>query len=364
MTKSDESDRRFLRRAVHLAGKGRGRVHPNPQVGCVIVRGGRVVGEGWHAQFGGAHAEPTALKQAGSKAKGSTAYVTLEPCCYQGKTPPCTEALIAAGVSRVVASLKDPNPRVAGRGFARLRKAGIRVTAGLLQEEASVLIAEFVFWLKHRRPRVILKAAASLDGRIETASKQSKWITSAQARAASRRMRGDVDAILTGVDTVIADDPRLTASRGRSPLRVILDSRLRSPRSARVFSGNTPTLVATSAAPKAAVSGRSNVAWLKIPRKRNGLDLKTLLKRLADLGVARLLIEGGSKIHSSFLDAGLVDEIRLFLSPQLIGGESARTFYEGRGARDLSDSLRLQNPTVKKIGPDFLISGALRRGAR
>lgn len=350
------NEERFMRRALSLARRGRGKVSPNPMVGCVLVKGGRVVGEGWHARFGGPHAEPRALKAAGKRARGATAYVTLEPCCYHGKTPPCTAALTQAGVRRVVAGARDPNPRVSGRGLAALRRAGIRTQLGLLAKEAAALYRPFSVFIRQRRPYVILKAAASLDGRIETASGQSKWITSPEARALSRRMRSEVDAILVGVETVKADDPRLTASGGRNPVRIILDSKLRAPRNARVFRGPGRAIVATAVS----FNGRRplpRVDHLRIPRRKGGLDLGFLLRRLAAQGIGTLLIEGGSAVHTSFLEADLVDELRLFMAPRLIGGAGARSFFEGRGFRRLSRSLSLTDVRVRTIGGDLLVTG-------
>ena len=356
MTKTDDIDKRYMRRAFALAAKGRGGTHPNPMVGCVLVRGGKVVGSGWHRRFGGPHAEPQALKIAGPRARGATAYVTLEPCCYFGKTPPCTEALIKAGVRRVVAAMTDPNPLVSGKGFAKLRRAGIAVTRGVLKEEALELNRVFVHWIKKKRPYVILKAGASLDGRIETSAQESKWITSPEARRVSRGMRGEVDAILAGVGTVLADDPRLTAGAGRHPLRVILDSRLRASADAKVFRGPGRALVATAAPGGSA----AHADCLRLPRaKKGGIDLRALLKELARRGVSSLLVEGGSAVHTSFLEAGLVDEVHLFLAPCLIGGRKARSFFEGTGFRRLRSALKLSKLAFRRAGPDLLVTGRI-----
>ncbi len=360
MSSFSRIDTRYMRRALALAEKGRAGTHPNPMVGCILVRGGKIIGTGWHKKVGGPHAEPQALKRAGRRAKGSTAYVTLEPCCYFGKTPPCTEALIQAGVRRVVAAMKDPNPLVAGKGFGRLRRAGINVTQGVLRKDARELNRVFTHWIEKKRPYVILKAAASLDGRIETSAKESKWITSSAARAESRRMRGEVDAILVGIGTVLADDPRLTAPSGRHPLRVILDTRLRAPKRAKVFRGPGRTLVATAARTNGCMPG-PNVSYLKLSRsKKGGLDLKGLLRALAKKGVASLLVEGGSAVHTAFIEAGLVDEVRLFLSPRLIGGAGARSFFEGAGFRTLRASLKLTDTKVRLVGEDILVTGRPR----
>jgi diaminohydroxyphosphoribosylaminopyrimidine deaminase/5-amino-6-(5-phosphoribosylamino)uracil reductase len=352
-----QADEKFMRRALQLAERGRGKVHPNPMVGCVLVRNGRIVGSGWHTHFGGPHAEPGALKQAGSRARGATAYVTLEPCCYFGKTPACTEALIAAGIKRVVAATTDPNPRVAGKGLRRLRAHGIKTVLGLMREEALALNRPFWNLMQKKRPYVILKAAASLDGRIETASGQSKWITSAAARAVSRRMRSQVDAILVGADTVIRDNPRLTASGGRHPLRIVLDSRLRTPPRAKVYTGPGQACVATTKAPNGRVA-KDN--FIRLKRRSGGLDLKALLLELGRRGVACLLVEGGPKVHTSFLEANLVDEVALFIAPKLIGGSKARSFYEGAGVKSLPKASRLKNVSYEVVGDDLLVRGRVR----
>ncbi|MFH1723921.1 MAG: bifunctional diaminohydroxyphosphoribosylaminopyrimidine deaminase/5-amino-6-(5-phosphoribosylamino)uracil reductase RibD [Elusimicrobiota bacterium] len=378
------ADARFMRRALTLAGRGLGRVSPNPMVGCVLVKGGRVVAEGWHRRFGGPHAEPDALRRAGARARGATVYINLEPCCYRGKTPPCTEALIRAGVRRVVAAMTDPNPKVSGKGLATLRRAGIAVTTGVLEDEARALNRAFATWVTRKRPYVILKAATSLDGRIETSARRSKWITSPEARALSRRMRAGVDAILVGVGTVLADDPHLTASpegsgarphtklrggRGaaspegrRDPIRVILDSRLRIPLRSKALTGPGRAIIATAVAPNGRVAASEAVHCIRVPRRKGGLDLRALLKKLAAEGIASLLVEGGSRVHTAFLEAGLVDELRLFMAPRLIGGAAARTFFEGRGFRTLDASPRLAEIDVRRVGPDLLVTGRITKG--
>lgn len=329
------ADERFMRRALALAARGR-RVSPNPMVGCVLVKGGRVVGEGWHRRAGGPHAEPQALALAGARARGATAYVNLEPCArYHGKrTPACAESLARAGVRRVVAGVPDPNPRVRGRGLALLRRSGVAVRLGVLASEAAELNRAFAVFAREGRPWVTLKAASTLDGRIEDASGESKWLTSPAARALGRKMRREHDAVLVGSGTVLADDPRLSG-----PLKVVLDARGRVSRRARLF--RTP--------------GKA----LLLSSKALG-GLRGVLKALAKHGVGRLFVEGGSAVHSSFLDAGLVDEVRLFLAPRLTGGAKARSFYEGRG-RTLARSLDLEAVTVKRVGPDILLTGRVKR---
>ncbi|MBI4346534.1 MAG: bifunctional diaminohydroxyphosphoribosylaminopyrimidine deaminase/5-amino-6-(5-phosphoribosylamino)uracil reductase RibD, partial [Elusimicrobia bacterium] len=339
----------FMRRALALARRGIPEASPNPFVGCVLVKGGRVVGEGWHARYGEAHAEPQALRRAGRRARGATAYVTLEPCCHTAKkTPPCCPALIAAGIKRVVAGCLDPNPPVSGRGLRQLRAAGIRAELGPLREECSALTRPFAVRLKKRRPYVILKAAASLDGRTQDVRGRSKWITSPEARREGHRLRASVDAILVGIGTVLADDPSLTAhGRGREPLRVVLDSRLRIPPKARVLRGDAATVVFCARKDERKGPRRGTAVVRRVARRAGGLDLREVLAALLELGVGTVLVEGGPRVHAAFLEAGLVDEVRWFLAPALLDG------------LPLSEARRLRNASVFPVGPDFVVSGFL-----
>lgn len=346
-----------MRRALALAARGRN-VSPNPMVGCVLLKAGRIIGSGFHRRAGGPHAEPQALARAGARARGATAFVNLEPCApYPGKrTPSCADALIRAGVRRVVAAMPDPNPAVRGRGLALLRRAGVRVEAGLLAPEARALNRPFAVFARERRPWVTLKAAATLDGRMEDSARRSRWITSPEARALARRLRAAHDAVLVGSGTVLADNPRLWAP-GARPLKVVLDGRGRVRPNARLFKTPGPVLVISARARRDLPRGAQ---CLCLPSRGGRFSPSSVLRALAHRGVGRLFIEGGSAVHSSFLDAGLVDEVFLFLAPRLLGGASARSFYEGRG-RALSKSLDLGELSVRRIGPDLLVSGAVRR---
>ncbi|MBI3300324.1 MAG: bifunctional diaminohydroxyphosphoribosylaminopyrimidine deaminase/5-amino-6-(5-phosphoribosylamino)uracil reductase RibD [Elusimicrobia bacterium] len=342
-----------MRRTLALAARGRA-VSPNPMVGCVLVKGGRVIASDFHRRAGGPHAESRVLARAGARARGATAYVNLEPCApYRGKrTPSCAEALARAGVRRVVAAMPDPNPAVRGRGFALLRRAGVRVSSGLLSAEARALNRPFEVYAREGRPWVTLKAAATLDGRMSDGAGRSRWITSAPARALSRRWRGEHDAVLVGSGTVLADDPRLSAPGGRT-LKVVLDGRGRVSPRARLFKTPGPVLLVSARRPRT------------LPRGAECLTLadrspRSLLRALAKRGVGRLFVEGGSAVHSAFLDAGLVDEVRLFLAPRLVGGRAAPTFYEGRG-RTLPRALTLETPAVRRVGTDLLVSGLVKR---
>lgn len=337
------NDAFFMKRALTLASKGK-QAWPNPKVGCVLVKNGRVVGEGWHKKAGEPHAEPQALAMAGAKAKGATAYVNLEPCCgHPGKrTPPCADRLIAAGVKRVVFSIEDPNPGVAGKGMRQLRKAGVKVLAGVLEREGAALNAPFLRVMRDKRPYVILKSALSLDGKAAAVGGASKWITSPAARKAGHALRARVDAILTGVGTILADDPRLTAhGAGRDPRPVILDTRLRTPRRARVL--RSRPLIYT-----ASTKTLTGAEVVRVPRKGGRLDLKAVLADLAKRKIGTLLLEGGPTIHASFLAAGAVDEVYAFVSPKLLAG-----------TRDPNAAPTLKAPRLTRMGPDFLFFGRL-----
>ena len=330
MTRAD--DIRFLRRAMALAARAEARnVSPNPRVGCVIVIGGRVIGEGTHSRFGAPHAEALALKKVGPKAKGATAYTTLEPCAnFAGKkTPSCAQALLDAGVRRVVFPSLDPHPKISGRGAALLRRAGVRVDLiGSLQGEAEALNRGFFSRMRRNRPWVILKTALSLDGKASATSGRSRWITGPKARAAVHDLRAGMDAVAVGAGTVIADDPALTAhGAGPDPLRVVFAGRRSLPTNARIFDGTVSTVVYR----------------IKKPR-----DLRGALRDLSANGIGTLLLEGGPKLHASFLRAGFIDEVRVFLAPKLLSG-----------ATDPNRAPRLRASRWEKLGDDWLVSGTL-----
>jgi diaminohydroxyphosphoribosylaminopyrimidine deaminase / 5-amino-6-(5-phosphoribosylamino)uracil reductase len=334
------ADERYMRQALALAMRGQGAVEPNPMVGCVLVRGGRVVGDGWHRKFAGPHAEVEALRAAAGRARGATAYVTLEPCCHFGKTPPCTDALIAAGVSRVVAAMRDPFPKVRGRGQRLLRAAGIDVRMGLCEAEAMRLNGPYLKRQKTGRPWVILKWAQSLDGKIATRTGDSKWISGEASRTVAHEIRGYVDAVIVGVGTVLADDPLLTCRHGRprrAATRVVLDPHLRTPAGARLVktARQAPTLIVTdrrlmeSAALQRLVRGGAEVIGL--PAARGRFELGTLLDELGAWGMTNVMVEGGGKTLGAFWDAGLADEAVVFVAPRLIGGAEARSALSGVG---------------------------------
>ncbi|TWT46201.1 Riboflavin biosynthesis protein RibD [Phycisphaerae bacterium RAS1] len=345
-----DSDAAFMGRALTLARRGLGRVEPNPMVGCVIVRHGRIIAEGWHRRFGGPHAEVEALRACHENPRGATAYVTLEPCCYFGKTPPCTDALLAAGIRRVVAAAKDPNPRVAGRGLRILRKAGVEVRLGVLESEAVALNAPFFKLLKTGRPWVILKWGQSLDGRIATRSGDSKWITDAAMRSHAHRVRGRLDAIIVGVGTVLTDDPLLTCRVGpvlRTATRVMLDSRLRTPPSAQVVrtAGRVSTWIFCGGSAPARRRSRLEKAGCRVTpvrSKRGGLSLPAVLDALGQAAMTNVLVEGGGKLLGEFVDQRLADEFHVYVAPRLIGGAKACGALSARGPQRVSESLSLR----------------------
>lgn len=366
----------FMRRALRLAQRGRGCTSPNPMVGAVLVRGGRVVGEGWHQRAGGPHAEVEALetaRQAGRSARGATLYVTLEPCCTTGRTPPCTEAIIRAGIRRVVVAATDPNPAHAGRGFEVLRQAGIRVETGVLAEPAERLNWAFNYWVAHRRPAVTVKAAMTLDGKLADAQGHSQWITGEVARAHAMRLRAAHDAVLVGVNTVLADDPALTL---RTPQlrqrlhpwrRLILDPRARTPLAARVLQPEVHTetvVVVGPAAPRPrrlALAARA-VVW-EAPWGKNGLDLRRLLEWLGEREVTALLVEGGGETQAAFLLQGWAQRVAFFYAPKVLGGGASRRAVAGRGARDWEEVLRLAHPRWRRLGEDWLLEAEVAAGA-
>ena len=353
--------------ALRLARRGLGRTSPNPAVGAVVVRGGRIVGRGFHRRAGGPHAEIFALRAAGRRARGATLYVTLEPCCHTGRTGPCVERVLAAGVARVVVGSKDPNPRVRSKGMARLRRGGVAVDCGLLEAECRELNADFEKFITTGLPFVVLKLAATLDGRIAAASGDARWVTGAAARRRVHEMRNRLDAVIVGSQTVLADDPELTCRirGGRDPLRVVLDGRMRTPRSARVFRSHPQrtrlyTLADRSA--RARALARSGVVVRRGGGDRPG-SLRRVLADLARDGIKSVLIEGGGTLAARALRDGLVDRLALFLAPKLLGAEG-RPAIGALGLRRMTQAIALRDVTVERIGDDLLIDARPRAAAR
>jgi diaminohydroxyphosphoribosylaminopyrimidine deaminase / 5-amino-6-(5-phosphoribosylamino)uracil reductase len=355
----DTAAERFMRLALAEAARGAGRTSPNPAVGAVLVKGGRVVARGHHARAGGPHAEIVALRAAGARARGADLYTTLEPCDHQGRTPPCSLAIVEAGVRRVFAGSYDPNPLVNGRGVARLRAAGVPVVTGVLADECDALNAAWFTFITRRRPFVTLKLAATLDGKVATRSGDSRWVTGPEARAWVHRLRDRVDAVLVGRGTALADDPRLTArlpgGGGRDPLRVVLDTRLELPASLKLFRQRSPapTLVAHASTRRRDLGPR--VELLRCKRGPGGVDLPDLLARLAARGVTHLLVEGGGAVAGALLSAGLVDRLALFLAPAVLG--QGVGWSPGRAPARMTEALRLDGLTVERLGDDLLLTG-------
>jgi len=358
-------DERWMKRALHLAEKGRGRTSPNPMVGAVLVKRGKVVGDGYHARAGEPHAEIVAIKNAGEKVKGATLYLNLEPCTHYGKTPPCVPALIKAGVRRVVVGMEDPNPLVKGRGLVHLKQAGLDVNVGILEKECHRLNEAFCKYIVKHEPFIILKMAATLDGKLATRNGESQWITGEASRRFVHRLRDQVDGVVVGIGTVLKDDPMLTAriKGGRDPYRIVFDSRLRIPENARVvgLSPSKTIVAATEMASQDKIERlqKKGVRVLISDSKSGKVDLKSSLLKLGNLGLMSLLVEGGSQINGSFLDQGLIDKIFLFLSPKLIGDPMAPGIFSGTGVASLKEAVSIKDLKVRKIGEDILLEGYL-----
>jgi diaminohydroxyphosphoribosylaminopyrimidine deaminase/5-amino-6-(5-phosphoribosylamino)uracil reductase len=346
--RSSTRDERWMRRALALAARAAGNTNPNPLVGCVVVRAGRVVGVGFHARAGAPHAEVLALAQAGPRARGATLYVNLEPCAHHGRTPPCAPLLVAAGIRRAVVAHGDPNPLVHGRGLALLRRNGIAVSVGTLAAEARRLNERFLLPFKTGRPFVLLKAALTLDGKIATAGGRSKWITSTEARRTARRLRGLHDGVLVGIGTVLSDDPLLLPQpRARRPFfRIVLDSRFRTPLTSRLVrtARQGPVIVAgVDGHPRRRQAlAAAGVTVLADKGSRGRVRLPWLLRALERQGVRSLMVEGGAEVLGAFLAARLVDEVALFRAPLLLGGRASRPAFGGEDPLDIHDALRLE----------------------
>ena len=348
-------DHALMARALRLAERGAYTTRPNPMVGCVIAHGDEVIGEGWHQCAGGPHAEVFALREAGERARGATAYVTLEPCAHHGRTPPCADALIAAGVARVVAAVRDPFAQVDGAGFARLRAAGIEVASGAMEVQARELNRGFLSRIERGRPWLRVKLAMSLDGRTALANGESRWITGAPARADVQHWRARAGAILTGIGTVLADDPRLTARVPDAdiapPLRVVLDRRLRTPAGANVLDGSVPTLFfhAQDATPDARFS---QVQCEVLPETEGGLSLNAALERLAARGINEVQVEAGPTLAGALFAQGLADEVLLYIAPVFLGSD-ARALMTLPSLTDMADRWRLRVLDECKVGADW-----------
>jgi len=359
-----EFDLECMRRALTLAERARGHTSPNPIVGAVIARRGRIVGEGYHKRAGTPHAEPLAIKDAGKRARGGTLYVTMEPCCTYGRTPPCTDAILRTGLKRVVIATEDPSPKHRKRGVAILRRAGLKVQVGLFKDEATRMNPAYNKWITTGLPLVTLKAAMSLDGKIATRDGESKWITGPEARAFAHKLRAQHDAILVGINTVLRDDPALTVRTAppprRQPLRVVLDSSGRISLRSQLLSDRyrQNTLVITT--PRCGVSKREEIQSrganvLVAPLRGGAVDVRWALRQLGKQEITSILVEGGGEAIASFLEQGLADRIAFFYAPLIIGGNGAASAVAGRGVARLAEALRLKNLSYERIGNDLLV---------
>lgn len=353
-----------MQRALELAAKAKGRTSPNPMVGAVIVRGHRIIAEGFHKKAGAPHAEAVALKKAGAKAKGATMFVTLEPCCHTEKrTPPCTKAIIAAGIKKVIVAANDPNPRVSGKGIRELRAAGIEIETGILRAEAKKLNESFNKFITTKEPFVVLKIAQSLDGKIATAKGESKWITGKNARKHVHQLRNDLDAVLVGIGTVAKDNPSLDCRirGGRNPFRVIVDSGLKISLNSKVLSyDDEKTVIATTrkASQRKIKQLTARGATVLVIKSRAGrVDLKALMKELGRLDITGVMIEGGSDIASSAITSGIVDKVMFFVAPKIVGGTDSITSIGGRSPALLNNAFQLKDLKATAMGKDILIEG-------
>ncbi len=360
-------DEKYMRRALELAKKGAGHVNPNPMVGAVLVKNGRVIGEGCHERFGELHAERNALKNCSESPNGAVLYVTLEPCCHYGKTPPCTEAIIENKIRRVVVGSFDSNPLVAGKGIRILKDAGIGVTEGILQKECDELNRIFFHFMKTGTPYVMMKYAMTMDGKIATYTGASKWITGDTARARVQEDRGRFMAIMAGVGTVLADNPLLTCrlEGKKSPIRIICDTHLRTPFSSALVqtAKEVPVILATACndAEKKDAFVKAGCEVLTLPEKDGGVDLNALMKVLGKRQIDSVLLEGGGTLNFTALKSGIVDRVQAYIAPKLFGGANAKTPVEGKGVALPKEAFRLENPKVLFAGEDIVIESDIVR---
>ncbi|RJX29330.1 MAG: bifunctional diaminohydroxyphosphoribosylaminopyrimidine deaminase/5-amino-6-(5-phosphoribosylamino)uracil reductase RibD [Dethiobacter sp.] len=361
-----DSDERYMWMALDLARQGWGKTNPNPMVGAVVVKGGEVVGTGFHKKAGDRHAEIIALQEAGEKARAATLYTNLEPCCHHGRTPPCTDAIIRSGIRKVVISTIDPNPLVSGRGVRKLQEAGIKVKIGVLEDKARRLNEVFFKYITTKKPFVVVKAAMTLDGKIATSTGKSRWISGEKSRKFVHRLRSMSDGIMVGINTVLQDDPQLTArldvGKGPNPVRVIVDSKGRLPLDSRIVKTalETKTILAVTelASPDKLEALRSSgVEVLTLPSKEGQVDLHELMLALGANEISILLVEGGGTLNYSLLNENIIDKIYFFIAPFLLGGKNAPTPLEGAGINELEESWAVESMEMKQLDNDLLIIG-------
>lgn len=361
-------DREYMELALELARNAEGDTSPNPMVGCVLVRDGKIIGQGWHHKAGEPHAELEAIRDAKNKVRGATAYVTLEPCSHVGRVGPCCVTMARMGIERVVCAMEDPNPKVAGAGIKYLRDNGVQVEVGLCQKEAESLNEKFLFAITHERPFISLKYAMTLDGKIATASGDSQWVTGEAARTKAHYLRKTHDAVLVGVGTVLADNPELTTRlvKGKNALRIVLDSELRTPLTSAVLNEAANTLIFVGENyNKERAQALSQMDWvevLQVPESTPGkLDLQAILKILSERQIRSVLVEGGSQVLGAFKDAGLVDRVYAFVAPKLCGGQDALSAVGGQGVQLMDACLQLEDLEVEQLEADVLITGKVKR---
>lgn len=359
-----------MKRAIEAALLANGRTSPNPMVGAVIVKGGKIVGEGYHKRSGMPHAEINALNAAGRDARDGIMYINLEPCCHQGKTPPCTKSLIKSGLKKVVVGMIDPNPLVSGKGIKELKEAGIQVSIGLLEKECKKLNEVYIKYIVTKTPFVILKVAMSLDGKIATTARESKWITDKLSRERVHLLRDEVDAVMVGIGTVLQDDPNLIVSlkgrRGRNPIRIIIDSQLRIPLNANVLRSDIKSKVIIAATSRADTKKinmlrEKGVDVLITDGDGQKVNLIKLMDELGKMDITSVMIEGGSEINSSALESSIVDKVIFFIAPKIIGGKDGVPAVGGKGFEKLKDSLNIIGVTLDRIGNDVVIEGYLKK---
>ena len=349
-----------MRRAIALARKGGGYVHPNPLVGCVVVKDGGIIAEGYHEKYGEFHAERNALTHCQLETKGASLYVTLEPCCHYGKTPPCTEIIIEKGIRKVYVGILDPNPLVAGKGVKILQDAGIEVEVGLCDDEIREMNKVFLKYITTKRPYVIMKTAMTLDGKIAAVTGDSRWVTNERSRRMVHELRSELAGVITGIGTVLADDPMLNVrleGEHHQPIRIVVDSNLRMPTDSKLVktAKEYRTIVATTK-PHASLG---NCDILECKANEGHVDINDLMTKLGAMGIDSLLLEGGSTLNAAFLEAGCVDEVWAFIAPKIIGGLGAKTPVTGKGIDRMSEAIQLQNIDIQNIDGDILIKGKI-----
>ena len=362
-----EQDRQYMKMALELAQKGMGFTAPNPMVGAVIVKNGRIIGQGYHRKYGGLHAEREALAACTEEPKGASIYVTLEPCCHYGKQPPCVNAILEAGIRRVIIGSSDPNPLVAGKGIRILKDHGIEVTENILKEECDKLNEAFFYYIQNKKPYVVMKYAMTMDGKIAAYTGESKWVTGEAARIHVQEQRLKYTGIMVGVGTVLADDPMLTCrlENSRNPVRIICDSHLRTPLTSKIVrtAKTIPTILASSSKDQQKIKNYEEMGCqvLYVPGKNGHIDLNRLMELLGAAKIDSILLEGGGSLNWSALECGIVQKVQTYIAPKLFGGEEAKTPVEGKGFPDPASAVLLKNSEMIRLGDDFLIESEVKR---